>query len=372
MVHFHTQSIDKILAFFETDREGLSIDEAEKRLTEYGANTLPSEPEKTIFEHFIFQFKSPIIYVLLIAAALALYIQEYTDAGFIFLVLLINAAIGTYQEYSASRKAQTLQSLIKTKAMVYRDGKPTEINSIEIVPGDIVSFESGTKIAADIRIIEAANLMVDESLLTGESVDVHKEADFVTEDDDLLLSERKNMLFGGTFVSSGRGIGVVCNTGEKSEAGKIATLLGQESEAKIPLIEKMEKLAYTISIVIGIMVIILFSIGLLKGMELYALFLFSVALAVSTIPEGLPVAITVALTSASMVMSKRNVIVRKLAAIEGLGSCTLIASDKTGTLTQNRLNVEYFISHKALTTQTPVTRYMTKSFWRRSCAMNSI
>jgi calcium-translocating P-type ATPase len=194
---------------------------------------------------------------------------------------------------------------------------------------------------------------VDESLLTGESTDVNKNAHFLTDNNDLILPERNNMLFAGTYISSGRGMGVVSAIGKDTEAGKIAQLLGKESKAKIPLLEKMEKLSFTISIVIGIMVLILFAIGLLKGMTFYALFLFSVALAVSTIPEGLPVAITVSLTSASLAMSKKNVIIRKLAAIEGLGACTLIASDKTGTLTQNKLSVEYLISpHQVYDTNT--------------------
>jgi calcium-translocating P-type ATPase len=186
-------------------------------------------------------------------------------------------------------------------------------------------FEPGTKVAADIRLTETKNLSVDESLLTGESLDVDKDALFLSDNSDLILPERKNMLFAGTYISSGRGMGVVGSIGKDTEAGKIAQMLSKKSKAKIPLLEKMEKLSFTISIVIGTMVLILFAIGLLKGMTFYALFLFSVALAV-------------------MAMSKKNVIVRKLAAIEGLGSCTLIASDKTGTLTQNRLSVEYFIS----------------------------
>ena len=300
------------------------------------------------------QFKSPIIYVLLLATFMALTIHEYTDAGFILAVLLLNAVIGTYQEYSASQKAKLLQNLIKTNAMVLRDAVIQEIDSRYIVPGDILIFEQGTKVAADIRLTETKNLVVDESLLTGESIDVNKDALFVSDNSDLLLPERKNMLFAGTYISSGRSVGVVSRIGKDTETGKIAQLLSKKSKAKIPLLEKMEKLSFTISIVIGIMVLILFAIGLLEGMTFYALFLFSVALAVSTIPEGLPVAITVALTSASLAMSKRNVIVRKLAAIEGLGACTLIASDKTGTLTQNKLSVEYFIS----STQVYDTKYI--------------
>ena len=341
---FHTKSIDETLLTLSSNSSGLSNEEATKRQKKYGLNILPSKPDMTLFAHFIQQFKSPIIYILLLATLMALSIHEYTDAGFILAVLVLNAIIGTYQEYSASQKAKLLQNLIKANAMVLRDGVIQEIDSRDIVPGDILIFEPGTKVAADLRLTETNNLMVDEALLTGESTDMHKDALFVSDSPNLLLPERKNMLFAGTYISSGRGIGVVSSIGKDTEAGKIAQLLSKKSKAKIPLLEKMEKLSFTISIVIGIMVLILFAIGLLKGMTFYALFLFSVALAVSTIPEGLPVAITVALTSASLAMSKRNVIVRKLAAIEGLGSCTLIASDKTGTLTQNKLSVEYFIS----------------------------
>jgi calcium-translocating P-type ATPase len=343
-MHFHTKSIDETLLTLHSNTSGLNSKEVDRRQKEYGRNILPSEPDKTLLVHFLQQFKSPIIYILLLAAFMALTIQEYTDAGFILIVLLLNAVIGTYQEYSASKKAKLLENLIKANVMVLRDNVIQEVDSRTIVPGDVLIFEPGTKVAADIRLTETKNLTVDESLLTGESVDINKDALFLSDDPKLLLPERKNMLFAGTYISSGRGVGIVSDIGKNTEAGKIAQLLSKKSKAKIPLLEKMEKLSFTISIVIGIMVVILFAIGLLKGMTFYALFLFSVALAVSTIPEGLPVAITVALTSASLAMSKRNVIVRKLAAIEGLGACTLIASDKTGTLTQNKLSVEYFIS----------------------------
>jgi len=343
-IHFHTKNIEQTFSILNTNTSGLTRDEVNKRQEIYGLNILPSKPDMTLFTHFLQQFKSPIIYVLLIATFMALIIQEYTDAGFILLVLLLNAVIGTYQEYSASQKAKLLQNLIKTNAMVIRDGTIQEIDSRYIVTGDMLIFEPGTKVAADVRMTETKNLMVDESLLTGESIDVNKDALFLSDNSDLLLPERKNMLFAGTYISSGRGLGVVSAIGKETEAGKIAQLLSKKSKAKIPLVEKMEKLTFTISIVIAVMVVLLFAIGFLKGMEFYALFLFSVALAVSTIPEGLPVAITVSLTSASLAMSKKNVIIRKLAAIEGLGACTLIASDKTGTLTQNRLSVEYFIS----------------------------
>jgi calcium-translocating P-type ATPase len=343
-IHFHTKTIEQTFSILESTHSGLTGEAVLERQDKYGLNILPSEPDMSLLEHFLQQFKSPIIYVLLIATVMALIIKEYTDAGFILLVLLLNAMIGTYQEYTASQKAKLLQNLIKTNVTVLRDSEIQEVDSRQIVAGDILIFEPGTKVGADVRITMANNFMVDESLLTGESIDVNKDALFVSANEDLLIPERKNMLFAGTYISSGRGVGVVTAIGKDTEAGKIAQLLSKKSKAKIPLVEKMEKLSFTISIAIAVMVIILFTVGLLKGMAFYALFLFSVALAVSTIPEGLPVAITVALTSASLSMSRKNVIIRKLAAIEGLGACTLIASDKTGTLTQNKLSVEYFIS----------------------------
>ena len=343
-INFHTKDIEQTFTILEADPTGLTSEQVSQRQKRFGLNILPSKPDMTLFEHFLQQFKSPIIYILLIATLMALIIKEYTDAGFILLVLFLNAVIGTYQEYSASQKAKLLQNLIKTNVMALRDGEIKQIDSRQVVTGDILLFEPGTKVAADVRMTQTNNLTVDESLLTGESIDVNKDAHFLSDNEKLLIPERKNMLFAGTYISSGRAQGVVTAIGEHTEAGKIAQLLSKKSKAKIPLVEKMEKLSFTISIVIAIMVLVLFTIGFLKGMQFYALFLFSVALAVSTIPEGLPVAITVALTSASLSMSKRNVIIRKLAAIEGLGACTLIASDKTGTLTQNRLSVEYFIS----------------------------
>lgn len=249
---FHTKNIDETLLTLESHTSGLSNEEAEKRQKTYGLNVLPSKPDMTLLAHFLQQFKSPIIYILLLATFMALVIEEYTDSGFILAVLVLNAIIGTYQEYSASQKARLLQDLIKSNAMVLREGVIHEIESQYIVPGDILVFESGTKVAADVRLTETKNLTVDEALLTGESVDVNKDALFSSDNPKLLLPERRNMLFAGTYISTGRAMGVVSGTGKETEAGKIAQLLSKESKAKIPLLEKMEKLSFTISIVIGI------------------------------------------------------------------------------------------------------------------------
>ena len=341
----HTSTIESTLERLRTTVKGLESKEAAERLHRHGHNTLPEERRHTLGEIFLYQFKSPIIYILLIAAAVAFAIGEWVDGWFIMGVLLINASLGTYQEYSAAMKAEGLKQAIRTIAKVVRDGRLVEIDSVELTLGDIVVLESGTKVPADLRLIRTVNLTVNESLLTGESLDVPKEAEFV-HDTDVQVADRRNMVYAGTYVGSGRGEGVVTAVGNETEVGKIATLLSRAVEGRAPLVVRMERLSMALAKAVAVVVAVLLAVGVMKGMELYGLFFFAVALAVSAIPEGLPVAITVALTSASLAMARRNVIVRKLSAIEGLGSCTLIASDKTGTLTKNRLSVEAFVPHK--------------------------
>ncbi len=259
-------------------------------------------------------------------------------------VLFINAFIGTYQEYTAGQKADALKKIIKTYVVVLRDGKKIELLSVDVTVGDIVFFESGVKVPADIRLIETNDLQVDESLLTGESIDVTKDASYICDDIDIPIGDRRNMLYAGSMITNGRAIGVVTTIGEQTEVGKIATLLASSETSKPPLLLRMERFSLNIAKIIGVIVVLIFMVGIYQETELKEIFFFTVAMAVSTIPEGLPVAITVALSVASAVMSKRNVIVRKLSAIEGLGSCTLIASDKTGTMTQNQLSVEQFVT----------------------------
>ena len=262
-------------------------------------------------------------------------------------VLLINASLGSYQEYAAAMKAEGLKQAIRTIAKVIRDGRLVELDSVELTVGDVVLLDSGTKVPADLRLISSANLSVNESLLTGESLEVLKEAEFIHEEEAVQIADRRNMVYGGTYVGSGRGEGVVTAVGSATEIGKIALLLSRAVEGKAPLVVRMERLSMALAKAVAAVVALLLVVGFFKGMELYGLFFFAVALAVSAIPEGLPVAITVALTSASLAMARRNVIVRKLSAIEGLGSCTLIASDKTGTLTKNQLSVEAFVPHRS-------------------------
>ncbi|MDA3907788.1 MAG: HAD-IC family P-type ATPase [Sulfurimonas sp.] len=258
--------------------------------------------------------------------------------------MLINAFIGTYQEFTAGERADALKKVLKTYVSVLRDGKKVELLSQKITVGDIVFFESGIKVPADIRLIDVNNLWVNESLLTGESIDVSKDETYISSDIDEPIGDRKNMLYAGSTVTRGRATGVVCAIANQTQVGKIATLLTSSNQSKPPLILRMERFSINIAKIISVVMMLIIMVGIYQETPLKEIFFFTVAMAVSTIPEGLPVAITVALSVASGVMSKRNVIVRKLSAIEGLGSCTLIASDKTGTMTQNRLSVEHFIT----------------------------
>ena len=341
---FYTQSVEDTLHDLGATANGLTNLQAQKHIIHYGKNKLPEAKKSTLIAIFIEQFKNPIIYVLLVAAIVSFAIKEFTDAGFILAVLLINAIIGTFQEYSAGQKADALKKVLKTYVNVLRDGKKVELLSEDVTIGDIIYFESGIKVPADIRLIEDYDLQVDESLLTGESIDVIKDNTYISTDIDEPIGDRRNMLYAGSMVTKGRAVGIVTAIADQTEIGKIASLLASNKITKTPLVQRMEEFSFNIAKIIGIVVVLIIAVGIYQNSPLKDIFFFTVAMAVSTIPEGLPVAITVALSVASGVMSKRNVIVRKLSAIEGLGSCTMIASDKTGTMTQNRLSVEHFIT----------------------------
>ncbi|MFW5883658.1 MAG: cation-translocating P-type ATPase, partial [Verrucomicrobiota bacterium] len=278
---------------------------------------------------------------LLAAGVVSLAIQHWSDAAFIFAVLAFNAILGTIQEYKAQTSAQSLQGVIKKTAKVLRGGERREVDAEELVPGDVVLLSTGEAVPADCRLIEARDLRIDESLLTGESVPVEKDADAEV-DDDAPVSERANYAHAGTSVTDGRARAVVCATATHTEVGRIAESLTEETEDP-PLVQRMRKLTRGIAVFILVAVILLGAVELAAGSSWSETFLLVVALAVSAIPAGLPVAVTVALSVASHRMAKRNVIVRHLPAVEGLGSCTTICSDKTGTLTENRLTANRIV-----------------------------
>lgn len=332
----HTAAADTVLVALESSLHGITHNEATTRLEQYGRNTLPQVKMPGIGIVFLRQFASPLIYVLVAAALLSIAIREWSDAGFISAVLFINAIIGTIQEYSAQRAAAALQQLVSARSRVLREGDTYEINAEELVPGDIVLLESGDKVPADLRLLDCRDLEVDESLLTGESLPVLKNSNRVLETD-IALGDRVNMLFTGTLVSRGRAQAVVVGTALNTALGRIAADVLFKPSPKAPLQVRMEVFTHRVAILVGIAALTMFGVAVIRGTPLTETFLLAVALAVSVIPEGLPVALTVALAIGMRRMVKRNVIVRRLLAVEALGSCTLIATDKTGTLTVNQL-----------------------------------
>lgn len=338
---WHSFEEKEIYDELRSTNDGLDSSEAKKRLDFYGHNRLPEGKKVTIWHIIAHQLINPLIFILIAAAIASMAIGEGKDAIFIFLVIFINSALGTYQEYNAEKSASGLQNLIKIKARVRRDGSDQEIDSEKLVPGDVVYLESGLKVPADLRLIEASNLEIDESFLTGESVAAKKKIVILREDTE--VPERKNMAYAGSTVLSGRGTGVVVTTAAHTQVGQIAENVTQRKSAKPPLILRMEKFTKQITIFIVALGIILAIVLRTQGMDLTAIFFFVVALAVSAIPEGLPVALTVALSIATKRMAKRNVIVRRLTSVESLGSCTVIASDKTGTLTVNQQTAKKII-----------------------------
>ncbi|MDJ0628303.1 MAG: HAD-IC family P-type ATPase [Rhodobacter sp.] len=332
----HTPKIEEVLSSLDVTRHGLSRIEAADRLQRFGPNALPHTAPASVFRVFLRQFSSPLIYVLVLAALVSMVIQEWSDAVLIAAVLLVNAVIGTLQEYSAQRAAEALNKLVTTKARVFRDGDAFLIDSQELVPGDVVRLESGDKVPADMRLLSGRDLEVDESLLTGESETVIKDDEALLPAESA-LGDRVNMVFAGTMVSRGRQHAVVVDTASNTQLGKIAAGVLTKRPVKPPLIVRMERFTRRIAIAVGIASVTMAAIALTRGTPLDEVFLLAVALAVSAIPEGLPVALTVALAIGMQRMAKRNVIVRRLVAVEALGSCTFIATDKTGTLTENRL-----------------------------------
>lgn len=330
-------SREAVLEYWNTSREGLTEAEAQRRLREYGPNALPAAKQPTLLEIIFHQIASPLIAILLAAAVVSVLIGEFVDAFFILVVISLNTALGTYQEYKAQKSASSLQRMLRIRARIRRQGRVREIDAEVLVPGDIVLLESGSKVPADMRLLSARGLLADESLLTGESITVEKST--APQAQEVPLADRHNMAYAGSTITSGRGLGVVVATGIQTEVGAIARSVAESEAAKPPLVLRMEKFTRSIAIIIVVISLILTFILRTQGYDWMSIFFFVVALAVSAIPEGLPVAMTVALSVATSRMSKRNVIVRRLTAVESLGSCTVIASDKTGTLTVNQQTV---------------------------------
>lgn len=336
--HWHALPLDEVLGVLDVRTEGLSASEANSRLSQFGPNQLPETGRHSRWFIVLRQLNNPLTFILLIATFISFGLHEYTDGYFILAVVLINVLFGAVQEWRAEASAASLKKTLRISPTVNRNGARQTVDIMEIVPGDLVLLESGVIAPADIRLTTAHDLKFDESLLTGESKPVEKECQ-AAYPIDAPLGDRKNMAFAGTMVTAGRGVGVVCATAANTELGHIAKLLAGRG-GRAPLLLRMETFSNRIAIVTVALVILLGVGQYLRGTGVGDVFLLTAALAVSAIPEGLPIAITVALSVASSRMGKRNVIVRHLPAVEALGSCTLIASDKTGTLTANRLTIK--------------------------------
>lgn len=336
----HARSIEDVAALLETSERGLDAGRIADRLAKYGYNEIQQIEPISIPALILHQFTSPLIYILVAACFVTLALGEYIDAGVIAVVLIINATIGFIQEYRAERSVRALMELTAPMATVIRDGKQIVIESRLLVPGDVVIVESGTRVPADIRLFHALALQVDESMLTGESVPVYKQVAAVPSS--APIGDRTNMLYAGTIVASGRGRGYVVATGYATELGAIATSMRQQQTVQTPLQQRMYRFANLLGIVIGIACALIFGIGLLVGHTPIAMFQVIVGVAVAAIPEGLPIVLTIALALRVRQMAKRNALVRRLHAVETLGSTTVIGSDKTGTLTENRMRVEEY------------------------------
>ncbi|MFO1020225.1 MAG: HAD-IC family P-type ATPase [Planctomycetales bacterium] len=336
---WHATATSQVLDTLETSPDGLTAEEVTRRRNKFGPNLLPEKGATPLWVIFLRQFISPLVYILLVAAAVSLIVGEFKDAGFITAVLLINALIGTWQEFQAEQSSLALKQLLRFHALVERHDEIREIDAEQLVPGDIVWLESGNRVPADLRLLSTQGVEIDESLLTGESLAVAKDAPW-TGPEKTDLADQINMAFAGSMVTRGRAQGVVVATGLHTQVGQLTQALLETDRGKPPLLIRMEHFTNYVSIgtvavalVIGLLQVFLWKRAVTDT------FFFVVALAVSAIPEGLPVAMTVALAVATTRMARRKVIVRRLTAVEGLGSCTLIATDKTGTLTCNELTV---------------------------------
>ena len=340
---FYTQSKEEVLKELDSSIEGLSAAQAQERLATYGHNELDEGEKRSLLSKFIDQFKDLMIIILLTAAALSVITEGMdglTDAMIILAVVVLNAAFGVYQEGQAEAAIEALKNMSSPLARVRRDGHVIEIDSKELVPGDIVLLEAGDVVPADMRLLEAASLKIEEAALTGESVPVEKDVTGLVEAD-AGIGDRVNMGYQNSNVTYGRGTGVVTNTGMYTEVGKIADMLANADETETPLKQSLEQLSKALTYLIVAIAAVTFLVGVfVRGEHPLEGLMVAVALAVAAIPEGLPAIVTIVLSLGTTTLAKRNSIVRKLPAVETLGSTEIIASDKTGTLTMNQMTVE--------------------------------
>ena len=337
---YYKFSLTDALQDLGTSPDGLCSEEARSRLEKYGPNELAEKKRTSALTMLLSQFKDFMIIVLIGAAVISGIIGELADAAAILVILVLNAVIGFIQEYRADKAMAALKKLALPESTVLRDGNITKLKETGLVPGDIVLLETGAIVPADLRLVETFNLRIDEAALTGESVSVEKETGALKESGELPISDRKNMAYKGTVISYGRGRAVVTGTGMTTELGKIAALLQGEPEQKTPLQKKLTVFGKRLALAVLAICAFIFAIGVLRGEPPLLMLLTAVSLAVAAIPEALPAVITISLALGARKMVRQNALIRKLPAVETLGAVTYICSDKTGTLTQNRMTVE--------------------------------
>ena len=348
-MNYHQQSPGQVLEQLNSSAEGLTGQEAKQRLDRYGPNKLAEGKKVTLLQRFLQQLSDPMIIILLAAALVsgitAAYSGEsFADVVIILIVVIINAVLGVYQESKAEKAIEALQEMTAATSKVVRDGKMVLLKSEELVPGDVVILEAGDAVPADCRILESASMKAEEAALTGESVPVEKDAAAITEEGDIPLGDRHCMVYMGSTVVYGRGRAVVCATGMDTEMGKIADALAQAEDSQTPLQRKLAQLSKILSVLVLGICVFIFAFSLLRAGDFHldtvvSTFMVAVSLAVAAIPEGLATVVTIVLSIGVTNMSKRNAVIRRLTAVETLGCAQVICSDKTGTLTQNKMTV---------------------------------
>lgn len=338
-IQWHNLPSDELFTTLDTDAEqGLTESEAQRRIDTVGPNRLTPRRGKGVLGLFLSQFNQPLVYILLLSGAVTAFLQEWVDSSVIFGVVLVNAIIGFIQEANALKAINALAQALNISTTVLRDGQRRTLNAGELVPGDVVILQSGDKVPADLRLLQSRELQIDESALTGESVSTQKHPDILAEA--TVLADRTNMAYSSTLITYGTGTGVVVETGDRTEIGLINRMIANATDLDTPLTQKMTQFSQLLLWVIIAMAVLTFAVGVWRGESMLAMFMASVALAVGAIPEGLPAALTITLAIGVSRMAKRNAIIRKLPAVETLGSTTVICSDKTGTLTQNQMTVQ--------------------------------
>lgn len=337
-MQFHTQSAEDTLRHLDATTQGLNTNQVKERQTKYGLNQLEERGKKTAWQILLHQFKDFMILILIAATIISGIAGDIVDTVIILLIVLLNAVFGFVQEYQAERALESLKKMARVVVKVLRNGHYEMLDSVQLVPGDIISLEAGQTVPADVRWIETHSIKADESALTGESVPVEKYADLIVKED-TPLGDRKNLSFKGTLITNGRGIAVVTHTGMQTEIGKIAGLL-QTAESETPLKKRMAAFGKYLTYGVIMICIILLVVGLLRGEEPIKMIMVSISLAVAAIPEALPALVTVALARGAAKMARVNALVRNLPAVETLGSVTFICTDKTGTLTLNKMEVQ--------------------------------